>query len=40
VIRNPEGKTTLGRPRCKREINVKVDTKDTEKKDVEGIYLA
>jgi hypothetical protein len=35
VIRNSDEKTTLGKPGRKRENNIKVDIKDTEKKDVD-----
>jgi hypothetical protein len=39
LVRKPEGKRPLGRPRCRWEDNIKMYPKKTEWMDVDWIYL-
>jgi hypothetical protein len=39
-VTKPERKRSLGRPRCRREDNIKIDIKATGRKDVDWINLA
>jgi hypothetical protein len=36
----PEGKTPLGRPKCRWEDNIKIDVREIEWSDVDWIHLA
>jgi hypothetical protein len=40
IVRKPEEKKSLGRPRHSWEDNIKMDLKDTEHKDKDWIHLA
>jgi hypothetical protein len=40
LVRKPEGKRTLGRPRCRWENGIKIDLREIGMVGVEWIYLA
>jgi hypothetical protein len=40
IVRKPEGKGPLGRPRCRRDGNIKMDLKRIMCEDVDWIRLA
>jgi hypothetical protein len=40
LVGKPEGKTPLGRPRCRWEDNIKMDLQEVECGDVDWISLA
>jgi hypothetical protein len=40
LVGKPEGKRTLGRPRCRREDGIRVDLRETGLGDVDWIRLA
>jgi hypothetical protein len=40
LVENPEGKSTLGRPRCRWEDNIKMYLQGIVREDVECLFLA